>query len=614
MKIRNVAAIVSGMDEEYPYQIILGINRFAKEHSVNVSYFVAFGGIIDSKEFDIGEYSIYKLPDFSEFDGIILMSNTFSDPVIRNAVIDKVKASKTPTVIFECKDHEEFCDISIDNYSVMKKLVEHLIVKHEARTFCYISGPEANPEAEERYRAFRDTLSEYGIEFDDNRLFKGLFRSYDGTRAIAEFQKSGLSLPDAFVCANDSMALAAMSQLQAMGYHIPEDVIVTGFDYTFNAQNSCPVLTTVKRPLFFSGEKACSVLWNLMNGIPQEKSTPLDAEPVFTESCGCYENRSIDFSEFRKNTYLRIERTYMNVHMMNRLIAGLAGAENIDECIGSIENMLDMISCDNFSLCLTENWENTYNIASLEENSEVYPPTMTAPYILENGKRLSEKSFPSCQLRPVPLTTGGNISYYIPLHYDQRCLGYYIITNNDFPILSLLCHTLSMCIGNAIDKISKLNVIDPLCKIYNRNGFEKNAAYIFKECISTKSVLSICFVDMNGLKAINDTFGHKEGDFAIKCIADAISSSCTSADICGRFGGDEFVILGKEEDFAERFKNNFSFKISELNEKLDKPYKITASIGYITTIPRKSDKLLDLIQKADAEMYEQKKSRHLNRI
>ena len=56
-KIFNVAAFVCGMDEEYPYQIIQGINRFAREHSINVSYFASFGGIIDDADFDDGEYS-----------------------------------------------------------------------------------------------------------------------------------------------------------------------------------------------------------------------------------------------------------------------------------------------------------------------------------------------------------------------------------------------------------------------------------------------------------------------------------------------------------------------------------------------------------------------------
>ena len=606
MNIMNIAAVVSGMDEEYPYQIILGINNYAREHSLNVSYFAAFGGIIDSDDFDVGEYSIYNLPDFSRFDGALLLSNTFSNPVIRNRIIDKVKASGIPAVIFECKEHEEFHDVSINNYSVMKKLVEHLIVRHGARTFNFISGPEANPEARDRYRAFRDALSENGIEFDEeNRLFKGFFRSYDGIKAIEEFESSGLSLPDAFVCANDSMALTAISRLRKMGYNIPDDVIVTGFDNTFNAQNSCPILTTVKRPLYYSGEKACAVLAGLINGEPQPKSIDLEAEPVFTESCGCIDTENIS-RQLSRDANLRLGQVYTSVHMLNRLIAALASAENMDECINAIEKMLKIIGCGDFSLCLAADWENTYNDALTDSLHNEYPSVMTAPLVLKNGERSTVKQFPVSRLHPVPLTDGGNVSYFLPLHFGRRCLGYYIMTNNDFPISSLLCHTMTMCIGNAVDNLSKLNVLDPLCKIYNRNGFNKNADTILKECISDRSEMSVYFIDLDGLKKINDTYGHKEGDFAIKSTADAINSSCQSADVCGRFGGDEFVVVGRNSGDASEFEKRFMKKIDEINQNSGKPYLISASVGYITVVPGKNDLLFDLIQQADSLMYRKK--------
>ena len=284
-KIFNVAAFVCGMDEEYPYQIIKGINEFARNHAINISYFASFGGVVENSSFDDGEYSIYKLAQLASFDGALLLTNTFSNLDIRNSIIDKVKAANIPTVIFECNDYEEFHDISIDNYAVMKRLVEHLINEHGYKVFNYISGPETNPEAQARYKAFRDALSENGLEFDERRLHKGQFRSYDGIKAIDDFMHSGISLPDAFVCANDSMALTAMNKLQLNGVKVPEDVAVTGFDNTFNARNAFPVLTTVKRPLYASGVKACEVLYSLMQGEKSPRSTIMDAEPVFAESC-----------------------------------------------------------------------------------------------------------------------------------------------------------------------------------------------------------------------------------------------------------------------------------------------------------------------------------------
>ena len=609
-KIFNVAAFVCGMDEEYPYQIILGINNYAKDHGINISYFASFGGIIDSSDFDDGEYSIYNLPDFSAFDGALLLTNTFSNPVIRNSIIDKVRAAGIPTVIFECRDYEEFHDVSIDNYSVMKRLVEHLIKEHGARTFNFISGPEANPEAQARYSAFRDALEENGIAFDERkRLYKGFFRSYDGIKAIEQFMKSGVSLPDAFVCANDSMALTAMNKLQENGYKIPDDVIVTGFDNTFNARNSCPVLTTVKRPLYSSGVQACEMLLSLMKGEEQPRSILMDVEPVFTESCGCHPDSIEDIQEFKRDTYLRLERTYESIHLLNRMIADLAGAKNIDECVDAILILLNAIGCDDFSLCLVSDWEKTYNTLSYEDRNVAYPPAMTAPLIWDHGQRRSVKSFPSKQLRPETLLTSGNVSYFIPLHFGARIIGYYIMSNTDFPIYSNHCHTITMSIGNAIENISKLNVLDPLCGIYNRNGFNLNAGYIFKECVREHEPMSVIFIDVDGLKVINDTYGHKEGDATIKGVSESIELSCGSMDVCGRIGGDEFVVVGRGEGFAEIFSKRFNTELERRNTGSDKPYKLSASLGYITVIPEESDTLMELIQQADAKMYIVKKSR-----
>lgn len=613
-RVFNVAAFVCGMDEEYPYQIIQGINEFAREHAINVSYFASFGGIVENSTFDDGEYSIYKLPNFAKFDGALLLTNTFSNPVIRNAIIDRVKAVGIPSVIFECKDYEEFYDVSIDNYAVMKKLVEHLIKAHGAKTFNFISGPEANPEAKARYQAFRDALAENGLDFDeDKRLFKGFFRSYDGIRAIEEFFHSGLSLPDAFVCANDSMALTAMNKLQANGIKVPDDVIVTGFDNTFNARNSFPVLTTVKRPLFSSGVKSCEVLYSLMRGEGQPRSTIMDAEPVYAESCGCQLKNDENALEFRKETSIKIERTYTGIHILNRLIAALAIAKNIDECSDAIKKWLEAIDCNDFALCLVSDWEKTYNTVSLEEQEDNYPAAMTAPLIWDHGERRAVKSFPSKQLMPEMQMSSGNISYYIPLHFGPRILGYYIMTNTDFPIYSNHCHTITMCIGNAIESISKLNVLDPLCGIYNRNGFNINAGYIFDECVREQSAISVIFIDVDGLKVINDTYGHKEGDATILAISDTIELACGAMDVCGRIGGDEFVIVGRGEGFAKIFEDRFNAELERKNNSSDKPYLLDASIGHITSVPEESDTLLEFIQQADAEMYQVKKTKKNHR-
>ncbi len=622
MRIRNIAVIVIGLDEEYQYNVIRGINQYAREHMVNISYFAAFGGVVESRKFDLGEFSIFNLTNFSYFDGALLMLNTFSDPEIKARIVERVRASGIPAVAFETKDYPDFYDISIDNFKVMKMLINHVIQQHGAKVLNFVSGPLSNPEGKMRYDAFCAAMEENGLEIDERRIFRGSFRGYDGKLAADAFADSGLPLPDAFICSNDSMALNLITSLERMGYHVPDDVIVTGFDHTFSARNACPALTTVKRPLFLSGYQACEKLCRLLNGENQPRSTELDAAPVYTESCGCPGDATDDLREYKKRISRRLEITNSNILMLNRLTAGLAEAETTAEDMDVIEKVIRDIDCEKFCLCLTANWQEAFSPKMPPRDPHGYSEYMTAPLIWDKGARRSVAIFKSSEMFPESPRSGGNIYYFLPLHFGDRCLGYYIVTNGDFPIYSLLCHTLTMNISNSIENIRKLfhlnrameelnrlYVIDPLCEIYNRNGFINLTDEMFRDCITRKECVILSFVDMDGLKFINDNFGHNEGDFAIRQLAEIVKTCAGTHGICARIGGDEFIIFarGANENAAESLAKKFNEALTMCNARLQKPYQLSASIGSIVTVPSQDDTLYGMIRQADDKMYEIKK-------
>ena len=625
-KIINIAVFVAGLDEEYQNNIILGINEFSRQNNINVSYFAAYGGMIDSRLFDIGEYSIYSLANLQKFDGAILMTNTINDSEQKEQIFSRIKNAGIPAVIFDCDNETEFYNISIDNSKSMCEMVRHVIKEHGAKTINYISGPMSNPEAVERLLAFREVMAENNLPVEEERIYYGEFRQFDGHDAIEEYINSGLPLPDAFICANDAMALSAISTLEKYGFCVPVDVIVTGFDYTYSARNYCPTLTSVKRPLSKMGSKACSVLLDLINGtVPSV--IQLEASCVFTESCGCTPPEVENLSEFRKNTYNKIEYSNSNVRKLNILSARLADTESTDDYFDVVRNFVKELECEYFSLCLTSGWLERYN-TELHNDTRTNFKRMTAPIVWNKGKCDSVELFSGEDMYPVPLSNGGNINYFLPLHFRNKVLGYYIITNSDFPINSLLCHTFSMAIGNSIEnlcKISHINkameelnriyVIDPLCNIYNRNGFIKHTDKIFNECVAAEQTVMISFIDMDGLKYINDNYGHDEGDFAIKELANVIKECCDSDDICARFGGDEFVIFNRNatEDSSHILEQRFNAKLEHHNSIVSKPYKISASIGSVTAKVDSSFTLFKIVKMADEVMYEVKKDKKNSR-
>ncbi len=646
-KMIHIAVIASGIDEEYQNNIISGINNYSHEHNINVSssllnnniycddkkielsYFTAHGGMIKSRRFDIGEYSIYNLINFNAFDAAILMTNTICHSETKQNIINRVNESGIPAVVFDCSDYPELYNISIDNSSAMSDVIKHVIEVHNAKVINYISGPMSNPEATDRYNAFVNIMEEHNLSVEKERVFFGEFRSQDGRQAIEEFLKSGLSMPDAFICANDAMALTAISTLENAGYKVPDDVIVTGFDNTYNARNFCPVLSSVDRPLAEMGRKSVEVIMEILNGGSPSKNIKLVSTPVFTESCGCKTQDISDLANYKKVTYKKMENINTGISMLNRLTAGLAETEKIDEAMDILINFIEELGCDKFSLCLAENWQDALGKKSSDlKNENNYASYMTSPLIWNRGQRHSCGYFPSKNMFPEPINDSGNINYFLPLHFRERCLGYYIITNSDFPIYSLLCHSLTLNLSNSLENIRKLihlnkameelnnlYIIDPMCNIFNRNGFINLADGKFRECAEEKKTVMLTFIDMDGLKFINDNYGHNEGDFAIQRLASVIKDSSMNG-ICARFGGDEFVVFTSDvvDGDDDAFKRRFNSKLDNMNSIIKKPYMLSASIGSVIVKASENVTLYNIIAQADEKMYEVKKKHKNSRL
>ncbi len=629
----EIAVIVAGIDEEYQNSIIEGIISCAKENNVNISCFAAFGGVISNRKFDLGEYNIYNLINYNKLDGVILLTNTISDPVEKEKIIHRVKASKLPAVVLDDDDDPEFYNIKIDNISAMRGIVSHIIEKHGAEKINYISGPMTNPEAEDRYNAFINEMTEHDLTVDIRRVFFGEFRSVDGRRAVESFLSFDMPKPDAIICANDAMALATIDELSKYGYKVPDDIIVTGFDNTFNARHHYPALTTVDRPLDAAGYKACEVLLKVINGDSVDKTCSLSAEPVFSGSCGCRTDADEDIISYKKEVFRLISDCRTDISILNRLTTDLAENEDMDTNINDIAKYISELKFERFCVCLCSNWDEAFRDgwkmnSSIREQVEGYTEEMIAPLIFDNGKRLSVDKYKSSEMYPYRDGNGGNVRYFLPLHFREVCLGYYIITNSTFPIKSMVCHSIMLNISQSIENIrkllnlnsmirelDKLYVNDPLCNIFNRNGFIRAADNIFSRCKIHSEKLLISFIDMDGLKIINDNYGHKEGDFALQKLASIISSCCNEDRICARFGGDEFIILGSNasQDDIAKLENEFKEKIDSVNKVINKPYELSASIGTIVSEVTPNLLLFTLITQADEIMYERKKKKATSR-
>ena len=160
--------------------------------------------------------------------------------------------------------------------------------------------------------------------------------------------------------------------------------------------------------------------------------------------------------------------------------------------------------------------------------------------------------------------------------------------------------------------LNVLSVTDALTGINNRRGFLDSVQVQATSQYNDGQHAMIVFADMDNLKQVNDIYGHKNGDFAIKSIADILRKSFDSEqDIIGRIGGDEFVAFSFMDNIQR--PTEIREKIAELSRKLNDtcgmPYYIDISVGIATFTCSPSVNIEDILHNADAALYETKKSK-----
>jgi len=157
----------------------------------------------------------------------------------------------------------------------------------------------------------------------------------------------------------------------------------------------------------------------------------------------------------------------------------------------------------------------------------------------------------------------------------------------------------------------QLAISDDLTRISNRRGFLALSKYSLEICRRQLFPATLIFFDLDNFKVVNDTYGHAEGDHALKLFAEQMRESFRTSDLFARIGGDEFVALLTNIDpkeivaLIERFDSDLKAKLTGLAL----PYTIDFSYGSVSYEPLKHSSIEDMLHEADKAMYARKVSK-----
>ena len=163
--------------------------------------------------------------------------------------------------------------------------------------------------------------------------------------------------------------------------------------------------------------------------------------------------------------------------------------------------------------------------------------------------------------------------------------------------------------------VLSLALIDDLTGLNNRRGFLALAEHHANLAYRTGKPFLVAFVDFDGLKRINDTFGHQEGNRALVDASIVLRDSFRQSDILARLGGDEFAILVADaaENDVEAVRHRIDRKLCSFNADPGRRYDLSFSMGFVPSDSGQRSDLEQLLAQADALMYQQKRRKACSR-
>jgi diguanylate cyclase (GGDEF)-like protein len=199
---------------------------------------------------------------------------------------------------------------------------------------------------------------------------------------------------------------------------------------------------------------------------------------------------------------------------------------------------------------------------------------------------------------------------YVPLMADDRHIGHLWVYRD----VTQREQTKDLLQQQA-DQLRALSLVDELTGLYNRRGFLTLATQQLKLCDRTMRPALVVFVDLDGMKRINDELGHEFGDQALIETANVLRNCMRYSDVIARLGGDEFVALAIDaaSDTTEGIQRRLNEGLAKNNNKPDRAFELQFSIGIAPYDPASAEMVEEVLARADGLMYEQKRARKTER-
>lgn len=626
-----VALCTSRVYEPQTHGYIVRLNERLKADGFSVLIFAINSDIYWEEDRVATEKYIYDLIPYRYIDAVIIMDEKIKSHKIANKIIKEARKFNLPTIIAD-GHYEGTSNIRYDYNAGFEKVVRHVIEYHKVRRPHMMAGHENNEFSNARIEVFKKVLKENDIPFDQSMISYGDFWADPCRIATRKLIDRG-NMPEAIICANDIMAITVSEMLISAGYMVPQDVIVTGFDGYDEIYFTSPIITTATCDILDLANATADALSEMVN---DNKIITKLIEPNFcaNESCGC--PRHTEHPAILRN---RFRESFARLNDDNRVLHLITASMQASKTPGAMAAHLESYKMDK-TLIVTDRkcFEESINYFTdprikdaTKEFVTIYDSSNPAKY-KEGTLDISTDFADHCEdvmalcvrNRIMELVKTGYPLIFNALNFMVRPFGFVCYYYQDYLISNYtntlnVTNAISTGVGGYINLRYQKTILkemdemyrhDPLTGLYNRIGFQNVLKQHRSEPDYYKKPVTVIMSDLDGLKYINDHYGHAEGDNAIYAVANALFNSVPETSLSTRFGGDEVFSVVFGDCDPDQIIKDIDKNLENYNENSDKEYTVSTSCGYTTSIFDDDFDIAQAIREADEKMYEAKNRKY----
>lgn len=644
----RIGLLIDYVVSEYAERMIKGVSLACKEKSAELIIF-SIGRLQDfSGGFDYQNAAVASFASSKNLDGLIFISGTLMHSLTKNEVVSYIKSFRPMPIANISMEIPGVTSVIVDCEEAYKNVIDELVERQHCKKIGILGVRGNSSEVKTRIKCIKSYFVDKGIPEDNITVWKSVLSYGPALEDLRSIYKGiGVFNYDALICMNDEMAFAALDFCKEIGLKVPSDIVIFGFDNLYLADSCTPRLSTIKQNFEGQAYLAGMNLIKEINGKTPDKLSVVKAKPVFRESTRRYpyevkafENGAVEFDvedkdpSIVKNTGTEWYQKKGEFYQTTTFYTEMQSDMTYDQLRGRINNDVRSFGITACAIVLYDKpieMTTPFEFFHMPKSAHLFSGFDDKTGFDSNIDKKTIKCNPKEEMLSegiISIDSDGVLVFAIyhstlqygyivirPGHFDSVIYDLFVklLSSTIASVYSFsLAHNETSRVRKKIDELDLIASTDELTGVYNRRGFYSYGETTLKFAKAMSQSGMVIYCDMDGLKKINDVYGHEAGDKAILAESIILRSNFRSNDIIARIGGDEFAIIcpGLNKESLRRIRNQINEDCRIWSGGNEAGFSLSISMGAVEYPSEKVGyKITPLLSEADSLMYMEKREK-----